>query len=36
MKEDFAACLTNPVGFKGFAVPNPAETANFSFNGTEF
>jgi aconitate hydratase len=33
MPADFAACLTNPVGFKGFALQDTKKTATFELNG---
>ncbi|CAH1186409.1 unnamed protein product [Phyllotreta striolata] len=38
MKQDFLSCLTNKIGFKGFAIP-PAKvdtSAKFMFDGTEY
>ncbi|XP_065354278.1 cytoplasmic aconitate hydratase-like [Calliphora vicina] len=31
MKQDFQSCLVNPVGFKGFAIPNDAMQASGQF-----
>ena len=38
MATDFQACLTNPVGFKGFGIPEDklAATANFQHDGQEY
>lgn len=35
MKADFGACLTNPVGFKGYGIAQDqiAASTTFSFNG---
>ena len=37
MKTDFSSCLTNPVGFKGFAIPNDKldTTVPFILDGQE-
>jgi len=37
MPKDFAACLTNPVGFKGFALSDDElkTSANFTYNGVQ-
>jgi aconitate hydratase len=38
MKSDFAACLTNPVGFKGFGLQSEElkSSAEFEFEGTKY
>jgi aconitate hydratase len=38
MKNDFNACLKNPVGFKGYAIPEEklASTSNFTYEGSEY
>jgi len=38
MKSDFATCMTNPVGFKGFGLDASATTksAKFTFEGKEY
>ncbi|XP_022918661.2 cytoplasmic aconitate hydratase-like [Onthophagus taurus] len=38
MKQDFANCLTNKVGFKGFGIPTEKLTtkSKFMFNGTQY
>ena len=38
MKEDFAACLTSPVGFKGYGLPGDklATSVPFNFEGSEY
>jgi len=37
-KSDFEACLSNPVGFKGFALPkeNLKNSSSFNYNGKEY
>jgi aconitate hydratase len=36
MPTDFAACLTNPVGFKGFALEDTKTTVDFKFEGKDY
>eukprot|EP00347_Sterkiella_histriomuscorum_P009081 403342589 len=38
MKQDFQTCLSNPVGFKGYAIPEDkhAQTSKFTFEGQEY
>jgi aconitate hydratase len=38
MKNDFNSCCKNPVGFKGYAVPEDrqASTSKFTFEGQEY
>lgn len=38
MKADFNSCLSAPVGFKGYGIPNEklASTSKFTFNGAEY
>ena len=38
LKADFNSCLTAPVGFKGFGIPEDklANKAKFNFEGEEF
>jgi len=38
MKNDFNACLKNPVGFKGYAIPEDklASTSKFTYEGNEY
>lgn len=38
MKNDFTSCLKNPVGFKGYAIPEDklASTSKFTHEGNEY
>jgi aconitate hydratase len=38
MQKDFQSCMTAPVGFKGYNVPqdNLKSTSKFTYNGEEF
>jgi aconitate hydratase len=36
MPTDFANCLTNPVGFKGFAIEDTKKTVSFDYEGTTY
>jgi aconitate hydratase len=36
MKSDFLGTLTAPVGFKGYGLTSPEDSADFVFNGTQY